>query len=224
VDLVTTSTEGDPAADMALTESMLRAVAAGTGREAIRIFRPGAAVAFGRSDRVRRGFPSASRAAVAHGRTPVIRLAGGHAAPYDPDCVVVEIVRREATMLGGIDERYGALSELLREALAGHGVEVEIGERPGEYCPGRFSLHLAGGPKVAGIAQRIIKGASLTSAVLVVAGGDGLRATIEDVYAALELPVDVRLAGALSDGYPGLTAEAIAGTVRTLAVARYRVD
>ena len=42
------------------------------------------------------------------------------------------------------------------------------GNCPGEYCEGLFSLHLSGGPKVAGIAQRVIRGASLTTAVIAV--------------------------------------------------------
>lgn len=222
MDLATTAHADHPARDMALTESMLRAAAARTGPELIRIFRPGPTVAFGRSEQRRSGFRAASEAARAHGREPVVRLAGGQAAAYDPRCVIVEIIRYETSSFGGIDERYADLAELLFDALAEHGVEVETGELSGEYCPGRFSLHLVdGGRKVAGIAHRIIRGASLTTAVLVVDGGDDLRATISDVYGALEIPVDADLAGAASESNPRLAADSVAGTLRALAVERY---
>jgi octanoyl-[GcvH]:protein N-octanoyltransferase len=221
MELVTTAHEDDPARDMALTEVMLRAASARAGPEVVRIFRPGPTVAFGRSDRRRPGFRAASEAALAHGREPVVRTAGGQAAPYDPDCVVVEVVRHETSLVGGVDERYADLAELLSEALAEHGARVEVGELAGEYCPGRFSLHLPDGPKVAGIAQRVVKRASVTSAVLVVDGGDELRATISDVYAALEIAVDPDLAGALSDQHAGLSSAGLAGTLRGLARERY---
>lgn len=221
MDLVTDAHEDDPALDMALTEAMLRAASARAGPEVVRIFRPGATVAFGRSDRKRPGFRGASDAARRHGREPVVRLAGGQAAPYDSDCVIVEVVRHETSIVGGIDDRYTDLSELLSEALAVHGVPVEVGELPSEYCPGRFSLHLPDGPKVAGIAQRVVKGASVTSAVVVVDGGDELRATISDVYAALDIAVDPELAGALADRHGGLTSKDLAGTLCGLARERY---
>ena len=151
-----------------------------------------------------------------------MRLAGGHAAAYDADCVLIEIIRHETDMTTGIQTRFEDLADLLRLALAEHGVAVDVVEQPGEYCAGRFSLHLAdGGPKVAGIAQRIIKGASLTTAVLVVDGGDELRATINDVYSALDIAVDPDLAGALSDRHAGLTSAGLARTLRGFARERY---
>ena len=121
---------------------------------------------------------------------PVVRLGGGHAAVYDRDCVIVEIVRTQEGILGGLEERYTDLAELLTETLAALEMPVLVGELPGEYCPGRFSLHLQDGPKVAGIAQRVISGASLTTAVIVVDGGPALRETIGALYGALEVPVD----------------------------------
>jgi lipoate-protein ligase A len=209
---------------MALTETMLKASAARTGPEVIRIFRPGPTVAFGRSDRNRPGFSAGRKAARAHGREPLVRLAGGHAAAYDADCLLIEIIRHETDIATGIESRYEDLADLLRIALAEHGVAVDVAERRGEYCAGRFSLHLGdGGPKVAGIAQRIIKGASLTTAVLVVDGGDELRGTISDVYGALDIAVEPDLAGALSDRYAGLTSAGLAVTLCAHAHERYRL-
>jgi lipoate-protein ligase A len=222
MDLVTTAHPDNPALDMTLTRAVLEAVARATAPETVRVFRPGAAVAFGRMDRNRPGFPAARRAARARGRTPLVRLGGGHAAAYDRDCVLMEVVRAQPGVIGRLDERFLDLVSVLQDALARAAVEVEIGELPGEYCPGRFSLHLQGGPKVAGVAQRVISGASLTTAVLVVGGGDSLRATISDVYAALDLPVDTQLAGALSDRYPDVSVELILSSILDVARQRYR--
>ena len=64
---------------------------------------------------------------------------------------------------------------------------------------------------MAGIAQRVIRGASLTAAALIVEGGPALRAVIADVYEALELSVDLSVAGALADGRLAVTADAVRG-------------
>jgi octanoyl-[GcvH]:protein N-octanoyltransferase len=159
------------------------------------------------------GFPSATDAAVRHGRTPIVRLAGGHAAAYDHGCLIIELVRPVKALVGGLDSRFQEMASLLRDATASAGVLLELGELPGEYCPGRFSLHLPRGPRVGGIAQCVIQGAALTTAVLVVRGGDGLRATISDVYKALDLPVRRDLAGAIADGHPDITINTIEGSV-----------
>src|SRR3712207_7304772 len=57
----------------------------------------------------------------------------------------------------GTAARFTAMAELVRAALARLGVPAQVGELPGEYCPGAWSLH-AGGVKLAGIAQRVITG------------------------------------------------------------------
>ncbi|HEX4011824.1 MAG TPA: hypothetical protein VHX62_17515 [Solirubrobacteraceae bacterium] len=212
----------DPAFEMALTQTMLEAVAGRSAPETVRVYRPGPTVAFGRLDRLRPGFDAACRAALADGRSPVLRLGGGRAAAYDRECVVVEVIRAQEKLIGGLDERFEDLVALLRDGLAAAGVAVEVGELPGEYCPGRFSLHLPGGPKVAGVAQRVISGASLTTAVLVVAGGDGLRATIADVYDALALPVDVAAAGAVTDRRPDVAVSTLEAGLLDLAARRYQ--
>jgi hypothetical protein len=97
-------------------------------------------------------------------------------------------------------------------ALGDAGVRSAVGELTGEYCPGRWSVH-AGGVKVGGTAQRAIRGASLLAAVVVVQGGDRLRAALVDVYAALGLDWDPRTAGAAEDLAPGVTADAVAAAV-----------
>jgi octanoyl-[GcvH]:protein N-octanoyltransferase len=214
----------DPGLDMALTHAILQAIAAGRYTDAIRVYRPGASVAFGRLDARSPGFPSAAHAARQHGRTPIVRLAGGNAAAYDQNCLIVEIIRGVEQVIGDLDNRFQEMASLLSHATALAGVPLELGELPGEYCPGRYSLHLPGGPKVAGIAQRVIQRAALTTAVLVVRGGDELRATISAVYAALGLPVRPDVAGAMSDHHPGITTDSIKNSILASIGERLQVE
>ncbi len=198
----------DAAQDIAATQALLRRVAAGEEPASARVYRPHATVAFGKLDAARPGYERAQAAAREHGFAPVLRIAGGHAAAYDEGCVIVEVVTPAARIAEGIGERFAAGSAMLRRVLASVGVDAEIGELPGEYCPGAWSLH-AGGVKLAGPAQRAVRGAALWSAFVAVEGGARLRAVLTDVYAALELDWDPRTAGAAEDVRPGLTADAV---------------
>ena len=183
-------------------------MAAGRRPDALRLFRPGPTAAFGRLDALRPGFAAACALVRAHGVTPVVRPAGGHAAVYGPACVIVEHVTREADVTAGLEARFAAQAALLRDALAGLGADARIGELPGEYCPGPHSVNAGGRIKVAGIAQRAIRHGALTTAVVVVGGGPALRALIGGLYEALGLATDVARAGALDEALPGGRARA----------------
>jgi lipoate-protein ligase A len=78
------------------------------------------------------------------------------------------------------------------------GAPVETGQLEGEYCAGAHSLH-AGGVKVAGIAQRVVKGAALISTAVLVDAGPSLRAVLVDVYRALGIDWRPETAGSLAD-------------------------
>lgn len=207
--LITASRPEDPLLDMALTHALLDEVAAGRHPPALRLFRPGPTVAFGRQDALRPGFGEACRRARARGYTPVIRPAGGHAAVYDAGSVIVEQVSAEHDATARLQQRFATLAEHLRAGLAALGADVRIGELPGEYCPGAYSLNLGGELKVAGIAQRVVRHGALTTATVTATGGAELRATVAAVYAALALDVDVSVAGAVDEVLPGITAGAV---------------
>jgi lipoate-protein ligase A len=213
LDLITSAVPDDPVLDIAVTHALLRAVAARRRGPAVRVFRPGPTVAFGRLDALRDGFAAARDAARRHGHTPVIRPAGGHAAVYDPRSVVVEHVTAEADATAGLQERFAAQSALLRGVLAGLGLDARIGELRGEYCAGAHSINLGGRLKVVGIAQRAIRGAALTTAVVTVEDGPHLRAVIDDVYVALGLDIVPATAGTVDEMLPGITAARVADLV-----------
>jgi octanoyl-[GcvH]:protein N-octanoyltransferase len=193
--------------DLAVTHALLRRVAAGELEPVARVFRPGATMAFGRLDALRPGYVAAVEAARDHGYAPALRLGGGHAAGYDEGSVLVELITPARAIAEGVEQRFREGTELVVAALQDAGVDAEIGELPGEYCAGRWSVHAGGRVKVAGVAQRTIRGASLVAAAVVVEGGARLRAALIDVYAALELDWDPATAGAADDVAPGVRAD-----------------
>jgi lipoate-protein ligase A len=65
------------------------------------------------------------------------------------------------------------------------------------------------GIKVVGSGQRVVRGAALFAAVILVGGGDAIRAALTDVYAALELDWDPSTAGAIQDVATDITPESV---------------
>ena len=187
-----------PALDMALSHALLMRVADRARPSVVRIYEPGPTVAFSKLDSHAPGFAAACDAARARGYEPVIRLGGGHAAAYGPGCLIHEEIVPHRSTLEGLSERYARESNIVESALARLGVSVSAGQLEGEYCAGAHSLH-AGGVKVAGIAQRVIKGAALISTVLLVDAGASLRAVLVDVYRALGIDWRPETAGSLAD-------------------------
>ena len=59
--------------------------------------------------------------------------------------------------------------------------------------------------KLIGTAQRLVRGAALLGASIVVGDGPGIRAVLADVYAALEFDWDATTAGAVDEEVPGVT-------------------
>jgi hypothetical protein len=110
---------------------------------------------------------------------------------------------------------------VIRDSLEHLGVSVELGELPNEYCAGRFSLHFPSGPKVAGVAQRVVRGASLTTAVVATGSGERLRTVTGRVYRDLALALDLSTVGAIADRFSGIEANVVADTVTQYAASRF---
>jgi len=192
-----------PALDIAISHALLMRVAAGELEATLRLYRPGPTLAFGRLDALRPGFRGAGAAAREHGLEPVVRLAGGHAAAYDEDSLIYEEITPQLDVTAGLHERFRDGAALLAGALEGLGVDARVGEIPGEYCAGAYTVSASGRLKLVGVAQRAVRDAALLTAFVVVAGGDRLRAALVDVYRDLELEWDPRTAGSLDDVLPG---------------------
>ncbi len=191
-----------PSFDIAVSHALLLRVAAGEMAGLTRLYRPRPTLAFGRLDQTCPGFAAAASAAAERGFSPVLRLAGGRAAAYHSRSLVLELIC--ANDRPNIDRSYRLVSELLCSALGDVGAAVSIGELEGEYCSGRFSLNLGGRVKVAGIAQRAVRGGSLVSAAVIVNDSGSVAAALAKVYRHLGLDFDPRTTGAIENGVPGI--------------------
>jgi octanoyl-[GcvH]:protein N-octanoyltransferase len=213
IDLVEGRAGDDPALDLALAPALLERVASGERGPLLRVYRPSATVAFGRRDSFLPDFPRAAAAARKRGFTPVIRSAGGRAAAYHDGCLVIDEIVSESDAMSAIRSRFAAGADRQARALRGLGVDARVGEVPGEYCPGEFSVNARGQTKLVGAAQRIIRGGWLFSAVVVVSGSETLRAVLEDVYGELGLEWDAATTGSVADEVCAVTIDEVRHTM-----------
>lgn len=202
--LVTEPYPDHPALDVAVSHSTLSAVARGDIQGVFRLHVPGPVLAFGRADRLQPGYPTAVRAAQANGFAAVERMAGGRAAVFHEETLAFAWALPEPEPREGIRERFETMAGLMVEAFQGLGIDARIGELPGEYCAGGWSVNVGGRVKVMGIGQRLVRGAAHVGGVVVVDDSERIRDVLIPVYRALQLDWDPRTCGALADRSPGL--------------------
>jgi lipoate-protein ligase A len=199
-------------ADLAYSTTLLRAVQHGTITEPIvRLYRPEPTVSFGQQDVRMAGYEVAQEMSRQHGFIPTVRKVGGRAAAYHRGSLVIDHIQPEQDAMFGFRERFEYFGELFTSMLGRLGVKAAVGEIPGEYCAGEYSVHAVLDSKhrikLAGTAQRVVKGAWLFSTSLVVEEAAPVRAVLTDVYRALDLPLDPTTVGAVEDAAPGVTVE-----------------
>jgi octanoyl-[GcvH]:protein N-octanoyltransferase len=221
VELIEGRAGEDPALDLALAPALLARVAKEERAPLVRVYRPWPTVAFGRRDSFLPGFAQAAADARRHGFTPGIRSAGGRAAAYHDDCLVVEEIIAAADANAGIQDRFAGEAERQAAALRGLGIDARVGEVPGEYCPGAHSVNARGQTKLIGAAQRTVSRAWLFSTVVVVDGSAQVRAVLEDVYAALGLDWNPASTGSIADERPGITVNHVKEALLAPLAARY---
>jgi octanoyl-[GcvH]:protein N-octanoyltransferase len=199
---------GEPAEsaahEISLSHALMLRVAAGELPSSLRLYRPAPTVAFGKLDTLREGYAEAAEAARRHGYEPVLRMPGGHAAAYHHQSLGIDIVYAVADPIPGTHERFRDAGERLAGALADLGVDARVGEVPGEYCPGAYSVNARGKVKLIGTAQRLVRGAALLGATIVVRDGAGVRDVLRDVYEKLEIGFDDSTAGSVAEEVPGV--------------------
>jgi lipoate-protein ligase A len=200
---------GEPAEsaahEISRSHALMLRVAAGELPSALRMYRPAPTVAFGKLDTLRPGYAAAAEAARRHGYEPVLRMPGGHAAAYHHQSLGLDIVTAVADPVPGTHERFREAGERLAGALSELGVDARVGEVPGEYCPGAYSVNARGKVKLIGTAQRLVRGAALLGATIVVRDGAGVREVLRDVYERLELDFDDSTAGSVAEEVPGVS-------------------
>lgn len=188
----------------ALSRVLLDQVAAGERPATVRLSRPGRVVAFGRRDCRAEGYLAAVDAAREAGFEGMERLTGGRAAAYTEGALSLTLTIPDENPAERTTRRFEEAAGLTRDALRQLGVDARIGEVPGEYCPGDFSVNAAGRTKLIGIGQRMIKGAAHVGFVIVVENSALVREVLEPVYTALGLEWNPATVGAIEDEAEGV--------------------
>lgn len=211
----------------AISRALLERVAAGEVGETIRLSRPGRVVAFGRQDVVGPGYPAAVAAAREAGYEAMERLAGGRAALYFEGALSFTHTVPDPEPPRRTKARFNEICELLCEAFSSLGVDARIGEVPGEYCPGAYSVNAGGRVKLAGVGQRMIRGGAHVGAVIVVRDSAEVKRVLSPVYEALDLAWQPETTGAVLEETavaPGPAADAlelVEGTILSALADRY---
>jgi octanoyl-[GcvH]:protein N-octanoyltransferase len=188
-----------PTLGTAVSRAILQRVATGELPPTMRLHRPGRILAFGRQDRLAPGFPEAVHSAREAGFEPLVRLAGGHAAVYHEGTLAFSLAVPDPYPPRRTRARFEEVAALVVAVLRGLGVDARVGEVPGEYCPGEFSVNARGERKLAGLGQRVIAGGAHLGGVLVVRDSAAVRDVLEPVYAALGLAWDSATTGSVAD-------------------------
>lgn len=197
--LIRHSFPDQPELSTAISRTILRRVAAGELPPTIRIHRPGNEVAFGRQDIASPGYEAAAEAARAAGFAAVERLAGGRAAVFDQGTIAIARAYADPQPPKRTYARFEEMADLIADTLRGLGVDARVGEVPGEYCPGAYSVNARGATKLAGIGQRMIRGGAHMGGVVVASGGREVARVLEPVYRALELEWDPATSGSVAE-------------------------
>jgi lipoate-protein ligase A len=177
-------------------------------------------VAFAKRDAVSDGYAEAVRAARAQGFEATLRLAGGRAAVFHDGTMEIGHALPDEEPRAGIHRRFERSATRLARALERLGVDARVGEVPGEYCPGRYSVNARGATKLAGIGQRVVAGGSHTGVVLVVSGEERINDVLRPVYEVLGLAWEPQRTGSVAAESPGTSWDA----VRDAVLAEYARD
>jgi lipoate-protein ligase A len=195
----------DPSLDTAISRALLIRTDGAALGPTLRLNTTNRIVAFGKHDTLSPGYPAAVHAARDRGFDTVERLAGGRAAVFHERTLAFSWTIPDENPMAGIQERFQTVADLMVRAFSRLGISAFVGEVPGEYCPGAYSVHVAPGRKVMGIGQRLVKKAVHLGGVVVVRDGNTVRDALVPVYAALGLEWRPETAGSLADAANGVT-------------------
>jgi lipoate-protein ligase A len=199
ITLIRRSFPHQPVYDTAVSHALLRRVGRGQLGETLRVSIPARMVAFGRQDISSPGYKEAAVAARERGYAAVERLAGGRAAVFHPGTLAFSWTIPEEEPRANITTRFKETAVIIAGALERLGIDARIGEVPGEYCPGAYSVSAGSRHKIMGVGQRVVRGAAHIGGVIVVNDSAAVRDVLIPVYDALEVEWDPRTAGSIAD-------------------------
>ncbi|GAA4480046.1 lipoate--protein ligase family protein [Microbacterium panaciterrae] len=191
--------------DLERSVALLRQVASGAGpQRLLRLYTPAPTLALTRRESLMPGYDVAVATAERLGFTPATRPTGGRAAAYDETCLVFDLVEREEAHADPT-ALFAQAGRTIVDALRGLGVDARLGEVPGEYCPGEYSINARGAVKLVGTSQRGVRGARLLSGMVAFGPVDRLVAVLTGANAALGLEWDPRTFGSMRTEAPAVS-------------------
>lgn len=202
-----------PGLDTALSRALLLRASMGDVGETFRLSVPGPIVAFGKMDKLEPGYDRAVAAARGGGFEAIERLTGGRPAVFHEGTLAFSWTIPTPDPAGGIRDRFTVIAALMVRAFSRLGVASSVGEVPGEYCPGEFSVHAADDLKLMGVGQRLARGAAHVGGVIVVNGSRRIRKILLPVNSILGLDWRPETAGSIEDVQAEVTMEAAANAV-----------
>ena len=126
-------------------------------------------------------------------------MVGGTAAVFHEGTLAFTWTIPDRNPRENIDARFRETASLIASALCRLGVDARVGEVPGEYCPGAYSVNARGLTKLMGVGQRIVSGAAHVGGVVVVGGSGRIRDVLTPVYDALAHDWAPETAGSVED-------------------------
>lgn len=182
------------------------------GERRLVVWHPARQVAFGRRDTTNDGYEETLRIAKGEGYATTVRNVGGRAVVHAGSTVAFALTVPVDGLRTGLRERYEDAVCRTRDALSSLGVEARCDEPEATFCPGEASLCTDEG-KVAGIAQRVTRDASLVSGVVIVGGRDETARLLSLVYDELGMRFEPSSVGTVfkgsGDGKREIVAEAL---------------
>jgi octanoyl-[GcvH]:protein N-octanoyltransferase len=224
IKLITSGHPSPAHLDTAISRATLLDANDGLRVETLRIHRPSRIVAFGRQDVLSDNYPLAVKAASTAGFAPVERLAGGRAAVFHEETIAFAWTVPEPDPKSSITRRFEEISEIVVVALRSLGVDASVGEIPGEYCPGAYSVHARSKVKLMGVGQRLTKHAAHVGGVIVVDHEHLVTQAINPVYQALGLDWEPSTSGSVSTEAPHADWETTADALVAAFSHRYQLE
>ena len=214
----------EPAAlDTAVSRALLRQVAQGDAPETLRLYTPADVVAFGPQDTRADGYGRATAAARSAGFEAIERLAGGRAAVFHSGTIAFSWTMQDTVPREDVMARFDEAADIMMRALRRLGIDAQVGEVPGEYCPGQHSVNARGKRKLMGVGQRLIRGAAHVGGVVVMSGGDRIRDVLLPVYRALGVDWRPETVGSIEDELGVTDYDAAAQAILDEFAARYEL-
>ena len=134
---------------------------------------------------------------------------------FTPATIAFALAQPAGDPVTGIGHRFATMADALTRALRAIGADARIGEVPGEYCPGEWSVNARGKVKLAGIGQRVLRIAAHTGGVVVVADRNDINGVLMPVHDAMSRPWDPAATGAVADEVAGATWEKVRDAIVT---------